>query len=79
MTWEAAQGGTDARRALHARLILEHRLSKHDPLAVDEDEWQREAAEILFSERSVTIGEIAGLLVNGQGIIFTHDVAKFLR
>jgi acyl-CoA dehydrogenase len=63
MTWEAAQGGTDARRALHARLILEHRLSPQDPLAADESEWQREAAKILFSERSVSIGEIAALLV----------------
>jgi len=62
MTWEAAQPGTDARRALYARLILEHRLSRQDPLAPDEDEWEREAAEILLSERSVSIGEIAGLL-----------------
>jgi alkylation response protein AidB-like acyl-CoA dehydrogenase len=62
MTWEAAQPGTDARRALYARLILDHRLSPQDPLAPDEDEWEREAAEILLSERSVSIGEIAGLL-----------------
>jgi acyl-CoA dehydrogenase len=62
MTWEAAQPGTDARRALYARLILDHRLSPQDPLAPDEDEWEREAAEILLSERSVSIGEIAGLV-----------------
>src|SRR5882757_4602433 len=62
MTWEAAQPGTDARRALYARLILEHRLSPQDPLAPDEHEWERGAAEILLSERSVSIGEIAGLL-----------------
>src|SRR5258707_4232802 len=62
MTWEAAQPGTDARRALYARLALDHRLSPQDPLAPDEDEWEREAAEILLSERSVSIGEIAGLL-----------------
>jgi hypothetical protein len=63
MTWEAAQPGTDARRALYARLILEHRLSPQDPLAPDEHEWEREAAEILLSERSVSTAEIAGLLV----------------
>jgi acyl-CoA dehydrogenase len=63
MTWEAAQPGTDARRALYARLILEYRLSPQDPLAPDEREWEREAAEILLSERSVSVEEIAGLLV----------------
>jgi hypothetical protein len=63
MTWEAAQPGTDGRRALFARLILDHRLSPQDPLVADESEWEREAAEILLSERSVSIGEIAGLLL----------------
>jgi acyl-CoA dehydrogenase len=62
MTWEAAQSGADARRALHARLILEHRLSPQDPLTPDESDWEREAAEILLSQRSVSIAEIAGLL-----------------
>ena len=33
MTWEAAQPGADARRALYARLVLDHRLSAQDPLA----------------------------------------------
>ena len=32
MTWEAAQAGTDARRALCARFVLEHSLSARDPL-----------------------------------------------
>jgi acyl-CoA dehydrogenase len=62
MTWEAAQPGTDARRTLYARLILDYRLSPQDPLAPDESEWEREAAEILLSERSVSVEEIAGLL-----------------
>ena len=63
MTAEAARPGTDARRALYARLVLAHRLSAQDPLAPDEQAWERAAAEILLSERSVTIGEIGGLLV----------------
>lgn len=62
MTWEAAQTGADARRALYARLVLEHRLSMQDPLAPQEGEWERKAAEILLSERSVAIAEIAALL-----------------
>jgi acyl-CoA dehydrogenase len=62
MTWEAAQLGTDARRALYARLVLEHRLSTQDPLEPHISDWEREASEIIFSERRVSLPEIAGLL-----------------
>jgi acyl-CoA dehydrogenase len=55
MTREAAGPGADARRALYARLVLEHRLSARDPLAPHEGEWEREAAEVLLSDRSVSI------------------------
>jgi len=64
MAWEAAQPGTDARRALYARMILDHRLSARDPLGPDDGEWERSAANILLSEREVSIAEIAGLLAN---------------
>jgi acyl-CoA dehydrogenase len=62
VTWEAAQPGADARRALYARLVLEHRLSAQDPLEPRTGDWEREAAEILFGERQVALPEIAGLL-----------------
>src|ERR1700722_9730219 len=62
MTWEASQPGADARRALYARLVLEHRLSPQDPLEPDAGDWERGAAEILFSERPVAVGEIGALL-----------------
>ena len=62
MTWEAAQGGTDGRRALYARLVLEHRLSRQDPLAPGDGSWEREAAELVFSERKVSLAEVAPLL-----------------
>jgi alkylation response protein AidB-like acyl-CoA dehydrogenase len=62
MTAEAARPGADARRALYARLVLDHRLSAQDPLAPEEHAWERAAAEILLSERSVTFDEIRGLL-----------------
>jgi alkylation response protein AidB-like acyl-CoA dehydrogenase len=62
MTWEAARPGADARRALYARFVLDHRLSPQDPLQPQTGEWEREAVEILFSERQVTLPEIAGLL-----------------
>ena len=64
MTREAAQPGADARRALYARLVLEHRLSVQDPLDSGAGEWERQAAEVLLSDRSVSIAEIAGLLEN---------------
>jgi acyl-CoA dehydrogenase len=62
MTWEAAQPGTDPRRALYARLVLEHRLSAKDPLEPRTGNWEGEAAEIIFSESKASLREIAGLL-----------------
>ncbi len=62
MTWEAVQPGTDPRRALYARLVLEHRLSAKDPLEPRTGDWEREAAEIIFSKLNVSLREIAGLL-----------------
>src|ERR1700738_1978838 len=62
MTWEAAQPEADARRALYARFVLEHRLSPQDPLEPREGDWEHEAAAVIFSERKVSLPEIAGLL-----------------
>ena len=63
MTSESTRPGADARRALYARLVLEHRLSVHDPMGPQEAAWEREAAEMLLSQRSAELGEIAKLLV----------------
>jgi alkylation response protein AidB-like acyl-CoA dehydrogenase len=62
MTWEAVQPGADARRALYARFVLEYRLSAQDPLEPCMDDWERDAAQIAFSDRTVLLPEIAGLL-----------------
>jgi acyl-CoA dehydrogenase len=62
MTSEAAAPEADARRALYARLALDHRLSAQDPLAPGDGEFERKAGEILFSDRPVAIGAIADLL-----------------
>jgi acyl-CoA dehydrogenase len=64
MTWEAAQPGADARRALYARFVLEYRLSAQDPLEPGTGDWEREAAELVFSEQQVSLPEIAGLLAS---------------
>ena len=53
MTWEASQAGADARRALYARLVLEHRLGVQDPLAADASEMERGPGAFLLSERKV--------------------------
>jgi alkylation response protein AidB-like acyl-CoA dehydrogenase len=62
MTWESAQAGADARRALFARAILDHRLSAQDPLQPTDGAWERAAADILLFDRSVSIAEITKLL-----------------
>jgi acyl-CoA dehydrogenase len=62
MTSEAARPGLDARRALYARFVLEHRLSAQDPLQPNAGDWEREAQEAVFSQRQVSFNEIAGLL-----------------
>jgi hypothetical protein len=62
MTWEASRPGADARRALYARLVLEHRLGTEDPLALDGEEWEREATELLLSERDVALRDLVQLL-----------------
>jgi acyl-CoA dehydrogenase len=64
MTWEAAQPGADARRALYARFVLEYRLSVQDPLEPGTADWERAATKLVFSEQQVLLAEIAGLLAN---------------
>jgi acyl-CoA dehydrogenase len=60
MTWEASRAGADARRALYARLVLDHRLGVQDPLAVDANEDG--AIELLLSDRDVSLGDVVALL-----------------
>jgi len=63
MAWEASSAGVDARRALIARLVLDHRLGTRDPLAPSADSREHEMAELLFAERKVELSEVAPLLV----------------
>jgi alkylation response protein AidB-like acyl-CoA dehydrogenase len=62
MAWEASRPNVDARRAIFARLVLDHRLSAQDPLELAAGDREGEAAELLFPDRKISIGEIAGLL-----------------
>jgi acyl-CoA dehydrogenase len=63
MTWEAGQPGRDARRALYARFVLEHRLSARDPLEPQYADWEREATALVLAERQVALDEVVALLV----------------
>jgi hypothetical protein len=62
MAWEASRPGVDARRALLARLVLDHRLSAQDPLEPAAFEWEDDAAELMFSERKISLSDVAALL-----------------
>jgi alkylation response protein AidB-like acyl-CoA dehydrogenase len=62
MASEASHPNVDARRALLARLILEHRLGAQDPLAPSSGDWEGRTAELLFAERKISLAEIADLL-----------------
>ena len=62
MAWEATSPGADARRALLARMVLEHRLTPRDPLAPALAEWETPAADLLLGEAPATLAEVAPLL-----------------
>ena len=87
--------GADARRALFARLVLEHRLGAQDPLAPEERAWETPAAEVCCRSGTLRLPRLlnfspcrhsgaAALTPARQGahccsIIFGHDVRNFLR
>jgi acyl-CoA dehydrogenase len=52
----------DARRLLLSRMVIDHRLSAHDPFRLTENAVQREIAGHLLGERPVGIAEVGELL-----------------
>ncbi|WP_395712618.1 acyl-CoA dehydrogenase family protein [Reyranella sp.] len=65
MAWEGAALGArggDARRLLLSRLVLEHRLAPHDPLALGDSAWEEEAMDLLLQDRPVTLAKAVSLL-----------------
>ena len=64
MTWEAARPGADARRALYARLVLEHRWARRIRWR-RAAAWEREAAECCCRNERYA-GEIAGFAELGS-------------
>jgi hypothetical protein len=64
LAWEGSQPGLDARRALLARFVLEHRLTARDPMALANDDWERGSAEIVLGEEPAVPARVATLLVS---------------
>jgi acyl-CoA dehydrogenase len=62
LAWEGSRPGVDARRALYARCVLEHRLSPRDPLAPEEADWEKAATALVLRDRAATWDEVAPLL-----------------
>ena len=50
---EGAQDARDARRALISRMLLERRLAPQDPLAFEQADWERQAADLLLVDAPV--------------------------
>ena len=59
---EGAQPGVDARRALLARLVLDHRLAHRDPFAPDDDAFERAAIDLVLGDGDVAPAEAMRLL-----------------
>ena len=62
LSHEGSRPGADARRALYARCVLEHRLMPRDPLAPEEPDWEKAATALILRDRPATWDEVAPLL-----------------
>jgi alkylation response protein AidB-like acyl-CoA dehydrogenase len=61
LAWQGAQTG-DGRRLLLARLVLDHRLSARDPLALGEGDWEEAATDLLLADAPVPLDRAAALV-----------------
>jgi acyl-CoA dehydrogenase len=62
MAWEGTRPDADARRVLLARLVLDHRLTAQDPLALEEATWETEAIALLLGAEPVGLRQAAALV-----------------
>jgi alkylation response protein AidB-like acyl-CoA dehydrogenase len=63
LAWEGSRPGLDARRAILARFVLEHRLESADPLEPRDDAWERHAIGLLLDPAPVAFDRAAAILV----------------
>ena len=61
MAWEASQSG-NGKRLLLSCMILEHRLSAEDPMAMRDNRWESKAADLLLRDSAVPLAEAAALV-----------------
>ncbi len=62
LAWEGTRDRADARRALIARFVLEHRLSPKDPLEPEQAAWEEPAISALLEGAPVPLARVAALL-----------------
>jgi acyl-CoA dehydrogenase len=62
LAWEGARNPADARRALLARFVLEHRLSPKDPLEPEAADWEAPAIAALLEDVPVPLARVSSLL-----------------
>ena len=55
LAWEGTRPGFDARRAVVARFVVEHRLETADPLCPRDDAWEAEAVALLLRPEPVSL------------------------
>lgn len=61
---EGVQDERDARRLLISRMVLEHRLAPHDPLAHTEADWERSAMDLLLADEPVPLREVQTIVAS---------------
>jgi acyl-CoA dehydrogenase len=62
LAWEGTRDAADARRALIARFVLEHRLAPKDPLEPEVAGWEEAAIAAVLEEGAVPLARAAKLL-----------------
>ena len=62
LAWEGTRPGFDARRAIVARFVVEHRLETADPLSPRDDAWEAEAVALLLEPDAVDLATACRLL-----------------
>ena len=72
MAWEASQSG-NGKRLLLSRMILEHRLSAEDPMAMRDNRWESKAADLLLRDADVSPRRGVPLVVSSRAESRVND------
>jgi hypothetical protein len=62
LAYEGVQDARDARRLLLSRMVLEHRLSADDPLALRDAQWEAPAIDLLLADAPVPLADAQALV-----------------